>query len=118
MSIPLNEQIAEVEREIRMRARVYPDWIEKKRLKPETAETKLAALRAAQSTLMWLERNMAWIKPEAQRRAMLARQQKELDEIEAAERAAVLTAPAVQAVLEVFPDATVTIHPAGERLPT
>lgn len=97
MTIPpisLDEQIAEVEREIRQRARLYPAWVEKGRLKAETADAKLAALRAAQSTLMWLDRNHVWIKQEAQRRVLQAQQE-----------------TGVQAVLAEFPGAVATSIP-------
>lgn len=106
--IPLSEQIAEVEREIRQRARRYPDLVEAGRLKPETADAKLAALRAAQSTLVWLEGNMSWIKPEASRRAMAERQRAEIEEIEAAERAAIADHPVTQDLLAAFPGAEIT----------
>lgn len=100
MTIPLQQQIEEVEREIRTRARLYPNWVEKKRLKQETADRKLADLRAAQTTLMWLDANLHWIKPEAVRRQELARQQAELATLE--------SDPAVQAVKDEFPGAVVT----------
>ena len=98
MTIPLEDQIKEVEREIRMRARLYPEWVEKKRLKPETADHKLAALRAAQSSLVWLEANEHWIRPLALERLRQAK-----------EAAAIANEPAVAALLDAFPGATVTV---------
>jgi hypothetical protein len=97
--VPLAEQIAEVEREIRQRCRVYPKWVADGRYKPETADAKLAALRAAQSTLVWLEQNEHWIRPQAQRRAADARL--------AAEAEALRGHPAVTAVFDAFPDAAI-----------
>jgi hypothetical protein len=47
----LDEQIACVRREVGVRERVYPGWIEKGRIKSETAERELAAMRAALRTL-------------------------------------------------------------------
>lgn len=73
MTVPLAEQIVEVEKEVRDRARRYPAMVAKGRLKPETADAKLAAMRAVQSTLHWLERNDGWIKAEHRRRSEAAR---------------------------------------------
>lgn len=98
--VPLDEQIREVEREIRQRARLYPEWIAKGRYKPETAEAKLAAMRAAHDTLMWLEANIDWIKLEAARRAHEKRLAAEADSLR--------EHPAVQTVFDAFPDATIS----------
>lgn len=97
--VPLDEQIKEVEREIRHRARLYPKWIESGRYKQDTADTKLAAVRAAHDTLMWLEANLDWIKPEAARRQREKRLRNEAD--------ALRDHPAVDAVLGAFPDAQI-----------
>lgn len=94
MTIPLADQIVEVEREIRNRARLYPEWIKRGRLTQPVADQKLAALRAVQSTLTWLERHEHWIKPEAERRAAAARALAELEEDEV-----------VRHVRQAFPDA-------------
>jgi hypothetical protein len=48
----LAEQIVEIEKTVRDRVRTYPAMIERRRLLPETAEAKLAAMRAVQSTLL------------------------------------------------------------------
>lgn len=92
--IPLADQIVEVEREIRNRARLYPEWIEKGRLTQAVADQKLAALRAVQSTLTWLDHNEHWIRTEAKRRAAAARTVADLEEDEAA-----------RLVRQAFPDA-------------
>lgn len=94
--VPLSEQIAEVEREIRQRCRVYPKLVADGRYKQETADAKLAAMRATQSTLIWLEANEGWVRTEAVRRRAAA----EAD-------AALRSHPAVAAVLAEFPDATI-----------
>ena len=108
--IPLSEQIVEIEREIRQRARVYPKWVSEGRYKRETADAKLAAIRAAHDTLIWLETNMDWIRAEAQRRLREARL--------AAEAESLREHPAVAAVLDEFPGATFTVNRApGGRLP-
>lgn len=49
--VTLDEQIASVRREIGLRERVYPKWIEAGRLKPEAAEREIAAMRAVLLTL-------------------------------------------------------------------
>lgn len=95
----LAEQIVEIEKTVRDRVRTYPAMIERRRLLPETAEAKLAAMRAVQSTLVWLEANQHWIRPEAERRARQAR--------EAAEIAALQDHPDVAAVAAAFPGAEI-----------
>jgi cell division FtsZ-interacting protein ZapD len=52
MSVPLGLQIAEVNREIAMRKRVYPNWIACGRITQERADAALAALEAARDTLL------------------------------------------------------------------
>lgn len=56
VTVPLEDQIAEVDREIRQRERVYPKWIADGRYKQETADKKLSDLRAARVTLAFLEK--------------------------------------------------------------
>lgn len=46
------EQADEVEREIRQRERIYPDWIARGRIRQETAAKKVATLRDAARTLL------------------------------------------------------------------
>ena len=48
----IDEQIAEVKREIALRNVVYPKFIESKRLKPETAKRQIDNMIAALHTLM------------------------------------------------------------------
>ena len=93
-AIPLVEQIKEVEREIRSRARLYPILVARGRLTQPVADKKLADLRAVQSTLTWLEANEHWIKPEAERRIAAARALAELESDEA-----------TRLVRQAFPDA-------------
>jgi len=47
----LDEQIACVEREIRMRERVYPRWVEAKKMSQAKADHEIACMRAALKTL-------------------------------------------------------------------
>ena len=52
MSAPgIDEQIAEISREIGFRERLYPRWVAEGRLKVDRADAQLAALRAARATL-------------------------------------------------------------------
>lgn len=51
MSASIAEQIASVDREIRMRERVYPRWIEQRRMMAKTAEHEIACMRAVLATL-------------------------------------------------------------------
>lgn len=110
--VTLADQIIEVEKTVRDRARRYPDQVSKGRLLPATADHKLAALRAVQSTLVWLEQNEAWIRPAFEERCRAERQKAAdaalLDEIH--------QQPAVQRVLELFPGADVGL-PADPGLP-
>lgn len=99
MTVPLRDQIVEIEKEIRDRGRRYPVAVAKGRLLQATADAKLAALRAVQSTLTWLEANEGWIRAEAQRRARAAR--------EAAEIAELGEHPAAIALQETFPGAEI-----------
>lgn len=52
MSVGLDRQIECVEREIRMRERVYPRWVETGRMKQEKANEELEAMRAVRETLV------------------------------------------------------------------
>lgn len=51
MSIPLAEQVACVEREIRMRRRAYPRWVADRRLAQDKADAELRAMEAVAETL-------------------------------------------------------------------
>lgn len=81
---------------IRERASIL--FLEKGRI--DVDDAKLAALRAVQSTLVWLETNMDWIRAEAQRRAAEARMRAEADEL--------MRHPDVAVVAAAFPGGTIT----------
>lgn len=49
--ITIDEQIKAVEREINMRLRVYPKWVENKRMSQEKANKEIAAMQAVLETL-------------------------------------------------------------------
>lgn len=52
--IPIEEQIACVEREIAMRRRVYPRWTAAGKMKPEAAEREINVMSAVLMTLKGL----------------------------------------------------------------
>lgn len=66
MSASIAEQIASVEREIRMRERVYPRWVEQRRMMAKTAEHEIACMRAVLATLRQLEATGAETAPAMQ----------------------------------------------------
>lgn len=99
--ISIADQIEEVEKEIRQRERIYPEWVKAGKYKGETANRKLAVMRRAAASSRWLQENRDWIhETHAQRR-------------EAAhwERCDAASHPDVARVLEEFPGAEVV----GER---
>jgi hypothetical protein len=51
MTITLDQQIASVRREIGMRERVYPVWVNKGKMKPENASYEIDAMKAVLATL-------------------------------------------------------------------
>lgn len=57
--VPLEDQIACVERELRFRAQVYPRWVADKKLLQSKADQEMARMRAVLETLRGLlsERN-------------------------------------------------------------
>ena len=52
MQISLEEMISCIEREIGMRERVYPRWVEQKKLLQATADQELARMRAVRDLLL------------------------------------------------------------------
>jgi len=53
-TIPLSDQIACVTRELGMRRRVYPKWIESGRMKQDEADREIARMEAVLATLQGL----------------------------------------------------------------
>lgn len=51
-SVDILEQIASVERELRMRDRVYPRWVENGKMSPQKAKHEIACMEAVLRTLM------------------------------------------------------------------
>ena len=50
--VPLEDQIAELEREIKVRERVYARWVNTRKMKPETASKQRERMEAARDTLL------------------------------------------------------------------
>lgn len=59
--IPLNQQISEVQRELSMRAAVYPGLVAKKKMRQGEADMHTARMTAALKSLEWLAANEAFI---------------------------------------------------------
>ena len=57
-AVSLERQIECVEREIRMRARVYPRWVKAGKLNADAAQEESAAMQAVLQTLLQLRRRM------------------------------------------------------------
>lgn len=55
MSVPIADQIKELEREMGMRRRMYPQWVERGTLTKEKATKQLDAMGAALKTLQKLQ---------------------------------------------------------------
>ncbi len=55
--ISLNQQIEEVQRELNVRAQVYPGLIARGRLRQSEADYQSERLRAVLKTLKWLQEN-------------------------------------------------------------
>lgn len=51
----LDEQIAEIDREINLRGRVYPRWVSQKKLTRMNAQQQIGRLRAARASLLELK---------------------------------------------------------------
>jgi signal recognition particle subunit SEC65 len=49
--VSIEEQIASIEREIRMRESAYPRWVEQRRMTVKTAEHEIACMQAVLATL-------------------------------------------------------------------
>ena len=115
MTATIEEQADEVGREVRQRERIYPKWIEERRLKADTAAKKLATMRDAERSLRFIARHAVGLRALA---AFLIATPAGSPPIPTeAERAALLAHPAVKALLEVWPDAEVSIFQAAPIAP-
>ena len=59
VAVTFDEQLAELDREIAMRERLYPRWVMDDRLKVQDARQRLARLKAARETLRALKQYRA-----------------------------------------------------------
>jgi hypothetical protein len=57
MPISLNQQIDEVERELKMRRDVYPRQVNSGKLRQSMADYQMERMAAVLNTLQWLQRN-------------------------------------------------------------
>lgn len=55
MNVPIGEQIACIERELRYRQRVYPDWVARGRMTQAKSREELRRMEAVLATLRALE---------------------------------------------------------------
>lgn len=49
--VPIEQQLACVEREIRMRERVYTRWVGQGKMSPETCDDEIVKMRAVRNTI-------------------------------------------------------------------
>lgn len=121
--ISIGAQIAEIERELRMRAQVYPGRVAAGKMRQEDADDQAATMRAALSTLQVVERNADGLRILL---GFLERKRAEVDDVtglpgplpermpDASEVELLLQQPEVRAVLDAFPGATIASIKAAE----
>lgn len=64
--IPIGDQIECVKREIAMRERVYPTWVDRRRMSKEQADRELGRMRAVLATLQRIKEAMTKPDPMSQ----------------------------------------------------
>lgn len=57
MTIPLDDQIAEVAREVAMRRNVYRKWVASGKMKQVDSDKQIERMEGALKTLEWLRKN-------------------------------------------------------------
>lgn len=62
MSVSLNQQIEEVDRELAQRARVYPRLVGQGKLRQSVADYHVKRMQAVKATLEWLRDNEAAVR--------------------------------------------------------
>jgi len=67
--VPIEEQIAEVERELKMRTHVYPGLVASDKLKPLQAIKQNEGMMAVLDTLKWVQKNKDRLKEQARQPA-------------------------------------------------
>lgn len=53
--IPITDQISELKRELAMRERVYPEWVQRGKIKRSDANAQYLRMKAALQTLVRIE---------------------------------------------------------------
>jgi len=59
--ITIEQQIAEVGRELGLRRNVYPQFIARGKMSQQEADEHMARLEAVYTTLIWIRDNRAWV---------------------------------------------------------
>lgn len=59
LPVSLGDQIAELERELRVRRVVYPGWIEARRISRDAADLQVRRMEEALATVQWVKRMRA-----------------------------------------------------------
>jgi hypothetical protein len=114
MTAPVAEQADECGREVRKRERVYPHLIENGRLRPDTADRKIALMADAERTLRFVAQHAAGLRALCHFLLASASPTGSPAPPTADEREALLAHPGVQGLLAVWPEAEVRIFgPAG-----
>ena len=67
--VPIEEQVAEVERELKMRSHVYPVLVASDKLKPLQAIKQNEGMMAVLDTLKWVQKNKDRLKEQARQPA-------------------------------------------------
>jgi hypothetical protein len=57
MTHTLDQQLAEIDRELTMRRRLYPEWVASGRMRGQTADSQMSAMAAVRETIRQLRQN-------------------------------------------------------------
>lgn len=114
MTSTVAEQADEIGRECRQRERIYPIWIENGRIRPETAQRKIAIMRDAERTLRFIGAHAQALRGLCHfliaASAPAADAQAAEPQVPTPDEAqALLAHPGVQSLLEAWPEAEVRI---------
>ncbi|WP_150103203.1 hypothetical protein [Hyphomicrobium denitrificans] len=113
----IEDQRDEVAREIRQRERLYPEWVQKGRYKPETADKKIRDIRAAHASLAFLAQYAEGIRLVIKVLQRVKRFGPASDDtiISDSEAEDMLRQPAVRALVEAFPNGKVEFRRIGSQ---
>lgn len=96
VKLPIDDLVRAAERELAMRERLYPQWVKGGRMTQEKADHEIQAQRQIVETMLLFQRFRQPIFDTVTRRLSALR--------------SVESHPAVEAVLDVFPEAEIIIH--------